>query len=159
KLLAAVDTMLTRSANADARGAQFTPKPDAWGRAVQERLSALPGETRTQLDALLALAAEGGENAKPSKGWLKHPNEALALADRAHTGASLLELLERNEPGSALDLQNQNTLRALIWLIALACPPGAARRLEAYAQKCLTFSSAHFAYLSLVLGNATVHAF
>src|SRR5205814_6804680 len=32
-------------------------------------------------------------------------------------------------------------------------------RLEAYAQKCLTFSSAHFVYLSLVLGNAAVHAF
>src|SRR5262249_13937014 len=36
---------------------------------------------------------------------------------------------------------------------------GAARRLEAYAQKCLTFDSAHFAYRSLVLGNAAVHAF
>jgi hypothetical protein len=41
----------------------------------------------------------------------------------------------------------------------MAAPSAAARRLEAYAQKCLTFSSGHFVYLSLVLGNAAVHAF
>src|SRR5262249_48874967 len=41
----------------------------------------------------------------------------------------------------------------------MAAPEASARRLEAFAQKCLTFSAAHFAYLSLVLGNASVHAF
>jgi hypothetical protein len=56
-------------------------------------------------------------------------------------------------------LENQETLRALLWLAAMAAPEPAARRLEAYAQKCLTFSPAHFAYLSLVLGNASIHAF
>ena len=41
----------------------------------------------------------------------------------------------------------------------MAAPEIAGRRLEAYAQKCLTFSPQHFAYLSLVLGNAAIHAF
>ncbi len=41
----------------------------------------------------------------------------------------------------------------------MAAPDAACRRLEAYAQKCLTFSPQHFAYLSLVLGNAAILAF
>src|SRR5690242_5833919 len=41
----------------------------------------------------------------------------------------------------------------------MASPDVAGRRIEAYAQKCLTFSPQHFAYLSLVLGNAAIHAF
>ena len=67
--------------------------------------------------------------------------------------------VECHEPGTHIALENQETLRALLWLAAMAAPETAARRLEAYAQKCLTFSAAHFAYLSLVLGNASIHAF
>jgi hypothetical protein len=39
---------------------------------------------------------------------------------------------------------------------AIAQPEAVGLRLEAYAQACLTFSSEHFAYLSLALGNATI---
>jgi hypothetical protein len=83
----------------------------------------------------------------------------LASGEREREGVLLLDAIECHEPGVSVALENQNTLRALVWMAAIAAPAIAARRLEAYAQKCLTFSSAHFAYLSLVLGNAAIHAF
>ena len=137
----------------------FKPKGDAWGAAVMAKLAALPADAQGQLAALLALAAQGGKNAKPAKGWLKTAEQALDRPDRAQVGEHLLDLIERHEPGTHIALENQETIRALVWLAAMAAPEAAARRLEAYAQKCLTFSAAHFAYLSLVLGNASIHAF
>ena len=103
--------------------------------------------------------AQGGKNAKPAKGWLKSAAQALERPDRAQLGEHLLDLIECHEPGTNIALENQETMRALLWLAAMAAPEAAARRLEAFAQKCLTFSAAHFAYLSLVLGNASIHAF
>jgi hypothetical protein len=159
KLLVIVDAMLAHAGDAAGGEPRFTPKDDAWGRAVAARLVALPSEVCARLTHLLALAAQGGGNAKPAKGWLKAAEQELAVGQRARDGALLLDIIELYEPGAPLTTENQNTLRALIWLAAMAAPADAPRRLEAYAQRCLTFSSAHFAYLSLVLGNAAVHAF
>ena len=159
KLAAAVDAMLTHDSRGPDDEPRFAPQPDAWGRAIGAKLDAMSAESRARLTRLLALAAQGGEDAKPAKGWLKTAEKDLASGERERDGALLLDAIECHEPGAALALENQNTLRALIWLAAIAAPAVAARRLEAYAQKCLTFSSAHFAYLSLVLGNAAVHAF
>ena len=137
----------------------FKPKADAWGTAVMAKLATLPAEEQGPIGALLSLAAQGGKNAKPAKGWLKGAVQALEQRDRAQLGEHLLDFIECHEPGTHIALENQETLRALLWLAAMAAPETAARRLEAYAQKCLTFSAAHFAYLSLVLGNASIHAF
>src|SRR5215470_16959494 len=137
----------------------FKPKDDAWGVAVMARLTALPVETQGALGVLLTLASQGGKNAKPTKGWLKSAAQALERFDRARLGEHLVDFIECHEPGTPIALENQETLRALLWLAAMAAPDAAARRLEAFAQKCLTFSAAHFAYLSLVLGNASIHAF
>ncbi len=137
----------------------FKPKGDEWGAAVMAKLATLPGDVQGPLSALLALAAQGGKNAKPAKGWLKTAAKALDRPNCAALGEHLLDLIERHEPGTNIALENQETLRALLWLAAMATPEAAARRLEAYAQTCLTFSAAHFAYLSLVLGNASIHAF
>ena len=62
-------------------------------------------------------------------------------------------------PASRSRSRTRTRCARCIWLAALASPDVACRRLEAYAQKCLTFSPQHFAYLSLVLGNAAIHAF
>ena len=107
----------------------------------------------------LPRSAQGGKNAKPAKGWLKSAAKALDRPNRAELGEHLLGLIERHAPGTPNTLENQETLRALLWLAAMASPDPAGRRLEAYAQTCFTFSAAHFAYLSLVLGNASIHAF
>ena len=123
------------------------------------KLATLPADVQGPLSALLALATQGGKNAKPAKGWLKTAAKALDRPNCVALGEHLLDLIERHEPGTNIALENQETLRALLWLAAMAAPEAAARRLEAYAQKCLTFSAAHFAYLSLVLGNASIHAF
>ena len=137
----------------------FKPKQDDWGVAVMAKLTMLPAQAQGPLGALLTLASQGGKNAKPAKGWLKSAAQALDRPDRAQLGEHLLDLIECHEPGTTITLENQETLRALLWLAAMAAPSASARRLEAFAQKCLTFSAAHFAYLSLVLGNASVHAF
>jgi hypothetical protein len=159
KLIAAVEAMLAnKSAGADA-GPRFRPEPDAWGKAIEAKFTTFAPDLCARLTQLLALASQGGENAKPAKGWLKAAEKALASVQREHDGVLLLDLIELHEPGVNISLENQNTLRALLWLAALTAPTAAARRLEAYAQTCLTFSSAHFAYLSLVLGNAAIHAF
>ena len=100
-----------------------------------------------------------GKNAKPAKGWLKSAAQALERLDSARLGEHLVDLVECHDPGTPITLENQETLRALLWLAAMAAPETSARRLEGFAQKCLTFSAAHFAYLSLVLGNASIHAF
>jgi hypothetical protein len=159
KLAAAVDAMLAHDSHAADDEPRFTPQPDVWGKEIGAKLDAMPAESRARLTRLLALASQGGENAKPAKGWLKTAEKELASSDREQDGLLLLDAIECYEPGATLSLENQNALRALIWLAAIAAPATAARRLEAYAQRCLTFSSAHFAYLSLVLGNAAVHAF
>lgn len=159
KLLLIVDAMLAQVAEAPAGEARFKPKPDAWGSAIAEKLIALQPDRRARLTRLLALAAQGGATARPAKGWLKTAEKELATPTREDDGALLLDCIECHEPGGTLALENQNTLRALLWLAAIAAPAAAARRIEAYAQTCLTFSSAHFAYLSLVLGNAAIHAF
>jgi hypothetical protein len=159
KLLVIVDAMLSHAGDTAAGEPRFTAKDDAWGRALAAKLAGLTPELRGRAMRLLVLAAQGGGNAKPAKGWLKAAEQELTAGEREREGALLLEIIECHEPGAALAPENQNTLRALIWLAAKAAPADAARRLEAYAQQCLTFSSAHFAYLSLVLGNAAVHAF
>jgi hypothetical protein len=159
KLLSIVDAMLADQGAAAGSEPRFKPKPDAWGKAVEAKLTTLPFELRAHLGSLLTLASKGGENAKPGKGWLKTADNELDRVGRDRVGPALLELVECHEPGANIAIENQNTLRALIWLAAMAAPAIAGRRLETYAQKCLTFSSAHFAYLSLILGNATVHAF
>jgi hypothetical protein len=123
------------------------------------KLATLPAEEQGFIGPLLSLAAQGGRNAKPSKGWLKSAAQALERPDHVQLGEHLLDFIECHDPGTHIALENQETLRALLWLAAMAAPEPAARRLEAYAQKCLTFSPAHFAYLSLVLGNASIHAF
>jgi hypothetical protein len=135
---------------------RFRPKSDAWGKAVEAKLTTLAPDVAARLTPLLVLASQGGDKAKPAMGWLKATEKTLASAPCEP--ALLVDLIECHEPGAQIFLENQNTLRALLWLAAMAAP-AAARRLEAYAQKCLTFSSAHFAYLSLVLGNAAIHAF
>jgi hypothetical protein len=137
----------------------FKPKGDEWGAAVMAKLAALPADVQGPLSARLSLAAQGGSNAKPAKGWLKSAAQALERPGRTRLGEYLLDFIECHGPGAPVALENQETLRALLWLAAMAAPEAAARRLEAYAQKCLTFSAAHFAYLSLVLGIASIHAF
>lgn len=159
KLLSTIDAMLALEQAAPGTEPRFKPKPDAWGKALDAKLATLAFERRAHLTSLLALASKGGDNAKPAKGWLKSAAQELDRVGRDRIGEMLLDVIELYEPGDTLSLENQNTLRALIWLAAMACAEGASRRLEAYARKCLTFSSAHFAYLSLVLGNATVYGF
>jgi hypothetical protein len=159
KLLAIVDAILARGSRPQGSEPQFEAKPDAWGKAATAKLATLPSDVCGTVTGLLELAAKGGDNAKPTKGWLKSAEQALDACERDRMGEQLLDVIECYEPGHTLALENQNTLRALIWLASLASPDVTCRRLEAYAQKCLTFSPQHFAYLSLVLGNAAIHAF
>jgi hypothetical protein len=161
KLRSSVEALLAHQEQAVAGNTVplFRPKGDPWSTAVMEKLTALPGDVQGPLGALLALAREGGKNAKPAKGWLKSAGQALDRGDRVQLGTHLLDFIEYHEPGTNITLENQETIRALLWLAAMAAPDVAARRLEAFAQTCLTFSAAHFAYLSLVLGNASIHAF
>ena len=138
----------------------FKPKGDEWGTAVMARLAAMTAEVQGPLNGLLSLQrSRAAENAKPAKGWIKSATKALERPDRARLGEHLLDLIECHEPGTHIALENQETLRALLWLAAMAAPEQAARRFEAFARTCLTFSAAHFAYLSLVLGNASIDAF
>jgi hypothetical protein len=164
KLKSGIEALLARQENRQPEAAGntiplFRPKGDPWGAAVMERLAALPAAVQGPLSGLLSLAGQGGKNAKPAKGWLKSAAKALDRPDRAELGEHLLALIEHHEPGTTVTLENQETLRALLWLAAMAGAKTAGRRLEAYAQTCLTFPAAHFAYLSLVLGNASIHAF
>jgi hypothetical protein len=162
KLKSGVEALLEHREKAEGAAntvALFKPKQDDWGVAVMAKLTTLPPQAQGPLGALLTLASEGGKNAKPAKGWLKSTAQTLDRPDRAQLGQYLLDLIECHEPGTAITLENQETLRALLWLAALAAPEASARRLEDFAQRCLTFSAAHFAYLSLVLGNASIHAF
>lgn len=159
KLISIVDGLIAYKPRGEGGEPHFEAKPDPWGKAIGAKLAALPPDARTRATALLELATKDGANAKPAKGWLKSVEAAFKGADRDRDCGLLLDIIECHEPGGTLALENQNTLRALVWLAALAAPEIAARRLEAYAQKCLTFSPQHFAYLSLVLGNAAIHAF
>jgi hypothetical protein len=164
KLKSGIEALLARPESAQREEAGntiplFRPKADPWGAAVMEALAALPANVQGPLSGLLSLAGQGGKNAKPAKGWLKSAAKALDRHDRAELGEHLLNFIERHAPGTTITLENQETLRALLWLAAMAAHPSAGRRLEAYAQTCFTFSAAHFAYLSLVLGNASIHAF
>jgi Domain of unknown function (DUF4132) len=165
KLLKIVDSMLATADPVSGAGAsvasapRFLYKPDDWGRHLRERLDRLPFDQRARLTRVLALAAKGGDKSKPTKGWLGEARKELETADRGRIGELLLDLVEAHEPGTALALENECALRGLLWLAGVAAAGSAARRLEAYAQKCLTFSPTHFAYMSLVLGNAAVHAF
>jgi Domain of unknown function (DUF4132) len=162
KLKSGVEALLAYQEKADAAAntvALFKPKQDDWGAALMAKLATLPAQVQAPLGALLTLASEGGKNAKPAKGWLKSAAQTLDRPDHAQLGEYLLDFIECHEPGTPITLENQETLRALLWLAAMAAPEASARRLEAFAQTCLTFSAAHFAYLSLVLGNASIHAF
>jgi hypothetical protein len=160
KLRSGVEALLAHK-NEDAANTLplFKPKDDAWGVAVMARLTALPADMQGSLGVLLMLASQGGKNAKPAKGWLKSATQALERFDSADLGEHLIDFIECHEPGTPITLENQETLRALLWLAAMAAPDASGRPLEAFAQKCLTFSATHFAYLSLVLGNASIHAF
>jgi hypothetical protein len=160
KLLNGVEALLAqRAGDADALPA-FKARPDAWGRALSAKLDALPAAERARLMPLLALATKGGTGAKPAKGWLKSAAQAVDQPERARLAGLLLAAIEcQDDTAFNIAPDNQDTVRGLIWLAVLAAPEEAAPRLEAFAQTCLTWSSAHFGYRSLVLGNASIHAF
>jgi len=159
KLLNGVEALLAHQSGDGASIPAFKPRPDAWGRALTAKLEALPADERARLTALLVLAAKGGAGAKPAKGWLRSAAEAVEQADRGRLAERLLAAIECEEESFQIAPDNQDTVRGLVWLAALAAPEVAAPRLEAFAQTCLTFSPAHFTYRSLVLGNASIHAF
>lgn len=159
KLLNGVEALLAHQPDDAAAVPTFKPKPDAWGRALSAKLEALPADDRARLMALLALAAKGGAGAKPAKGWLKRAGQAVDQPDQAGLAELLFAAIECDDETFHIAPDNQDTVRGLIWLAALAAPEVAVPRLEAFARTCLTFSSAHFGYRSLVLGNASIHAF
>ena len=163
KILKVLDA-LVRPAAPEEAGETFVLKSDAWAEAVAPRLLALSAKERALLLPMLALAAEGGDAAKPSKAWLKRARAEVERRDRDSLGTLLLEAIECWDPQRkggwgrpALSLENQNTLRAMLWLIGIAAPPDASRRLEALARTFLTWVG--FDYNSLVLGNAAIYAF
>ena len=157
ELLSAIDAMLAHHGLEVGERPRYKPKPDAWGHAIEGRLAHLSFERRAELTPLLALAEAGGEAAKPTKTWLKQAQQEIARGNRERAGALLLEIIGDYEPGAKIELENRNTLRALMWLAAMASSDAAIRLLEAYAVKCLTWVG--YDYLSLVLGNAAIHAF
>jgi hypothetical protein len=157
ELLSAIDAMLAHQALEAGEKPRYQPKPDAWGGELKARLSAVSFEERAELTPLLLLAEGGGGAAKPTKTWLKQVEHALARGNRERIGSRLLAIIGDYEPGAKIALENRNTLRALMWLAAMASSDAAIRLLEAYAVKCLTWVG--YDYLSLVLGNAAIHAF
>jgi hypothetical protein len=159
KIMSLIDAMLAHGSNSAGSEQRFTPKSDAWGKALEAKLRDMPFQVRADLVRLLTLASKGGENAKPSKGWLNTAAAELDRIGRANIGSTLLDVIECHEPGVKLALESQTALRALIWLAGMAATADANSRLEAYVQKCYVFSPVHLDYLSLVLGNATIHAF
>jgi hypothetical protein len=144
KLLKVIDAVLAApdqvngTAAGAARAPRFLYKPDSWGRSLREQLERLHLQESARLTRLLALAAKGGDKSKPSKGWLAEARQELEAGERERTSELLLDLVEAHEPGVVLALENECTLRGLIWLTGLAATGSAARRLEAYALKCLS---------------------
>jgi hypothetical protein len=159
KLLNGVEALLAQQASEGGPIPAFKPRPDAWGRALSEKLEALAAHERARLMPLLALAAKGGDGAKPTKGWLKSATQAVDQPDRMRLAELILAAIECEQESFQIAPDNQDSVRGLVWLAALAAPEVAAPRLEAFAQTCLTFSPQHFTYRSLVLGNAAIHAF
>ena len=159
KLLNGVEALVAHPPGDGPAVPTFKPRPDGWGRALSAKLEALPTDERTRLAALLALAAKGGAGARPTKGWLKSAELAVDQPDRMRLAELLLAAVECGDESFLIAPDNQDTVRGLIWLAALAAPEVAVPRLEAFAQTCLSWSSAHFGYRSLVLGNASIHAF
>jgi hypothetical protein len=157
ELLSAVDAMLAHERLDVDQKPRYKPKPDAWGHALEARLAEMSFERRAELTPLLVLADGGGAAAKPTKTWLKQAEQELSRGNRERVGALLLEIIGDYEPGAKITLENRSTLRALMWLAAMAASDAAIRVLEAYALKCLTWVG--YDYLSLVLGNAAIHAF
>ena len=163
KIVKALDAMLAPAPQDDAEPA-FRPKPDPWGEAVVTKLAALETDERSALVPFLQLAAEGGEAAKPAKAWLKRARSELDRADRETIGTLLLDFIAAYDPTqrarwagrSTLSLENQHTLRAMLWLAGMAASQSASRRLEAFARTYLTWVG--FDYYSLVLGNAAIFA-
>jgi hypothetical protein len=159
KLLNGVEALLAQQSGDTAAIPTFKPKPDAWGRALSAKLETLAADDRARLTALLMLAAKGGAGAKPAKGWLKSAAQAVDQPDRTRLAEILVAAIACEDETFNIAPDNQDTVRGLIWLAALTAPEVAVPRLEAFAQTCLTWSSAHFGYRSLVLGNASIHAF
>src|SRR5262249_45458613 len=119
KLIAAVEAMLAQEGASGETAPRFRPKPDAWGKAIEAMLPGLAPDLAARAQQLLVFAAQGGENAKPAKGWLKAAESTLSSGERESDGVLLLDSIELYEPGVALSLENQNTLRALLWLAAM----------------------------------------
>jgi hypothetical protein len=160
KLLDGVEALVAQRPGDGTSLPAFKPKPDAWGRALQAKLAALPFDARARLAGLLALAAKGGDGAKPAKVWLKSAEQGVDQPDRMGLAQLLLAAIEcQDDTTFNIAPDNQDAVRGLIWLAVLASPEVAVPRLETFTQTCLTWSSAHFGYRSLVLGNASIHAF
>ncbi len=157
ELLSTIDAMLAHQGLKAGEKPRYQPKADDWGRALEARLAGLNVEQGAELTRLLEMAESGGDAAKPTKSWLKQAEQGLAKGDAERIGAQLLEIITDYEPGARISLENRSTLRGLMWLAAMASSEAAIRVLEAYAVKCLTW--VRFDYLSLVLGNAAIHAF
>ncbi len=94
KLISLVDALIAHTSRENASEPHFEAKPDAWGKAVGAKLAALPPDMRARVTGLLELAAKGGGNAKPTKGWLKSAEHALEDSARDRLSTLLLEIIE-----------------------------------------------------------------
>ena len=132
---------LLATKGAPAAPSRVPAEADAWGTALPAKLAALPADAAGAAQRAAGAGGQGRQDAKPAKGWLKSAEQALDRPDRAQLGEHLLDLIECHDRATSIALENQETVRGLIWLAALAAPEAAARRLEAFAQTCLTFSA------------------
>src|SRR5262245_10374127 len=120
KLLNGVEALLSQQPGDAAALPAFKPKPDAWGRALATKLAALPADERARLAALLALAAKGGDGAKPAKGWLKSAAQAVDQPEQAQLAELLFGAIDCQDDTFSIAPDNQDTVRGLIWLATLA---------------------------------------
>ena len=135
------------------------PRPDAWGRALSAKLAALPADDRARLTALLALAAKGGAGAKPAKGWLKTRHKPSI----SRTGRCSPSFCSRRSSARRRAFRSRPTTRTRFagssgWR-RWRRPRSRRRARDLRADLPDVLPGAFRLPLSLVLGNASIHAF
>lgn len=124
---------------------------------VRDYLETLDPDTKTATTALMALAADAGDKAKPSRKWLDSAKAALDAAGLDAAEARTLHWLSTTTPDPSIIDLSLDILKGLVWASVLMPGPEVAGALGRFCEKCFR-KVPNFGARSVKLGNAALWA-
>jgi hypothetical protein len=128
-----------------------------FGKQIKAHLASLPPERRALWAKLVALAAEGGIKAKPTRKWLQAVQVVMVALDHRELTREVLDLLDATTPDPARPDPGLDILQGLVWASVHLNHGDVVGALGRFADRCFR-KVRNVGARSVSLGNAALWA-